>query len=373
MGFIDKVKKSEHLIDVLRIRKNLLNIALYNEDIKMLDLLITKESDANIRYTKGNTLLINASRNNNKDIAQLLINKGADINAKNEIGETAFFIALVYNNIDLVQLLIKKGIDVNEIDKYGYTPLMRVAKYGNSNITKALLKKTTSKDIVNLLLIRKNKIPLTNKEITDLRNSIMIDINATNKYGNTALMTALDKRNIKVAKLLIQKGANINIKNAQGYAAIDFAAHKRFLPDMLQLLIDKGADVNKKCNDGQSLLSKSFMKRNKKIIQILLENGAKVDTNSNELADMMLWTTKTNGDRETQLSIVNHLLKYKNAINIKDNNGNTPLDYAIKNTDFDIANAFVKKGASLNELNGQYTYNYIYQTLLITYKGLTNL
>lgn len=61
------------------------------------------------------------------------------------------------------------------------------------------------------------------------------DINAKDKYGDTALIRAvLFNRNSEVVKTLINAGADINAKNNEGKTALDFAMNyeiKRMLLD----------------------------------------------------------------------------------------------------------------------------------------------
>jgi hypothetical protein len=65
--------------------------------------------------------------------------------------------------------------------------------------------------------------------------------NSVNSDFNTALQQAADKNFIRVAELLIQKGAQIDSRDAGGDTPLLNAVKKR-LPDMVQLLLTHGAD-----------------------------------------------------------------------------------------------------------------------------------
>jgi ankyrin repeat protein len=54
-----------------------------------------------------------ACQNGHIDIVELLIDKGANVNIKNYKGRTGLFVVCLEGRIGLVKLLIDKGVDVN--------------------------------------------------------------------------------------------------------------------------------------------------------------------------------------------------------------------------------------------------------------------
>ena len=50
------------------------------------------------------------------------------------------------------------------------------------------------------------------------------NVNFQDKHGNTDLINAIFHKNIKIIKYLIEKGADINAKNEDGYTALDLAS-----------------------------------------------------------------------------------------------------------------------------------------------------
>ena len=69
------------------------------------------------------TALHDAAYYNRKEVVELLIGKGADVNMKREGGWTPFHDAARYGCKEIVELLIAHGADVNAKDKDGDTPL----------------------------------------------------------------------------------------------------------------------------------------------------------------------------------------------------------------------------------------------------------
>ncbi len=120
-----------------------------NNDYIAAKLYIKDGADLNEETESGESVLANALRNHcDFDIIKLLIDNNADIYDFDNEGVSIFDMAITYNNIEMVQYMIKQGIDVNETKrKSGFTPLMCASCYGRVEIVKILLEKGANKDI----------------------------------------------------------------------------------------------------------------------------------------------------------------------------------------------------------------------------------
>ena len=68
-----------------------------------------------------------------------------------------------------------------------------------------------------------------------------VDVNAKTRYGATALSYACDKGHVEVVKLLIERGANLNVKDTfYGEVPIGWALSRDHV-EIVKLLLDKGA------------------------------------------------------------------------------------------------------------------------------------
>ena len=63
--------------------------------------------------------------------------------------------------------------------------------------------------------------------------------------------------NVDTVKFLIDHGANVNVKTAQGYSALIYASRDGFL-DTVKYLIEKEAEVNSTTSFGYTALMVSF-------------------------------------------------------------------------------------------------------------------
>ena len=80
------------------------------------------------------------------------------------------------------------------------------------------------------------------------------DVNARNKYGDTAILCASFQRQLKCLYWLLQSGADVNIQNSEGYTPLMNATGNGDL-ECLTMLTNSGADVNLVNIDGDSALT----------------------------------------------------------------------------------------------------------------------
>jgi hypothetical protein len=155
--------------------------AIGENDIKRIEELLNEGVDVNIKQEENVlTPLIIASRDSTKDVIEFLLKRGADVNMKAKGGYTALMTASRTRSKDIIELLLNYGSDVNTRDVSQWTPLILATVY-NSN-----------PDIINLLLDRG------------------ADINAKTNNGVNALIAVIKTRpeDIDIIRLLLEHGAN---------------------------------------------------------------------------------------------------------------------------------------------------------------------
>ena len=105
---------------------------------------------------------------------------------------------------------------------------------------------------------------------------VMNCINAKNGYGYTALIDASKNGDLEKVKLLIENGANIEVKDNNGDTALILASYYRYL-EIIQYLVEKGANINATNDNGWTSLMYASKYGELETIKYLLENGADVN------------------------------------------------------------------------------------------------
>ena len=82
------------------------------------------------------------------------------------------------------------------------------------------------------------------------------------KYGHT-----------EIVKFLIEKGADIEDKNNNGYTPLIWTSSYGYT-EIIKFLVEKGADIEAKNNNGDTPLICAFENRRIEIIKFLIEKGA---------------------------------------------------------------------------------------------------
>ena len=114
---------------------------LNNNDFIGVKKYINNGADVSQTNESGESILACALRAGcDSELLMLLIESGADIFDFDDEGVSIFDMAITYNNIEMVEYLISKGLDINKTNrKSGFTSLMAAACYGRIDIAKLLL------------------------------------------------------------------------------------------------------------------------------------------------------------------------------------------------------------------------------------------
>lgn len=117
---------------------DLLRSAEYG-DLSSVRQALAAGADVNFRNDEGRSALIMASMSGSLNIVEFLLTRGADVSAKDHSGWTALLGASASGRYEVVELLLDNGADVNATDETGWTPLMWACSGGGDSSTAKLL------------------------------------------------------------------------------------------------------------------------------------------------------------------------------------------------------------------------------------------
>ncbi len=124
-----------------------------------------------------------------------------------------------------------------------------------------------------------NPLMLAVKEEKVLKVRLMIakgaDVNEIDKsyYSRTALHIAVETNNLKIANMLLNAGANVNVQDYYKLTPL-MTVKGNTSGEILRLLVQHGADVNNKNLNGRTALFEAVQYDNFEAVKALLEVGA---------------------------------------------------------------------------------------------------
>lgn len=161
------------------------------DDVKGVKASLAQGFSPNLTDEKGNPLLLLAIKDQSYGVIEVLLeSKGMDVDLSNKQGETPLMIASINGDLPLVKTLVSKNRA--QLDHIGWTPLHYACSKGHLEVAQYLI-----------------------------ANGAIVD--AISLGGTTPLMMAVQSGNEYLVKFLLDKGANLQLRNGLGYSAIDIA------------------------------------------------------------------------------------------------------------------------------------------------------
>lgn len=202
-----------------------LRVACGYNNVEVVRVLLQAGADPNARYFENWTLpmFIAADEDIDIEIFKMLLDAGADVNAKSEYSHTALGRCIQHSGrIDVVKLLLEAGAKINVPCPYGSD----FFEHGGGDALGSAVYKPA---IFNLILQYGG------------------DVNQND--GKLLREAAACGDSVRV-KMLLDAGANANIRDQQGITPLLAAAHSKRTSDasdvaeVINLLLDAGADPN---------------------------------------------------------------------------------------------------------------------------------
>lgn len=192
--------------------------AVLMDDLFEIESLLKQGANPNTFYTVDREhadlpILLGAFITRSSEAAELLIKAGADVNMATSDCENHVLHWLCDNGLSMnyVEQLIAAGADINISNCYGWTPLITAAYADNLDAIQALLRAKA-------------------------------DLNSQDHEGKTALIYAIYALNYESVKIIAEAGADLNLKTNNGISPL-WLASELGEHDIVELL---RSHINKK-------------------------------------------------------------------------------------------------------------------------------
>jgi ankyrin repeat protein len=213
------------LDDNLKNAISLLHIASLYDNDSATKLLLEKNANPDINLLDGSTPLHIACKTKHKRIIEILLEYKADTTICNKSGLAPIHIACENDDTNLVSILLEANPqNANILTKEKISPLHIAVLNNNIEPIKLLLEYGADINI---------------KTSKDKDTPLIIACKGTQK-----LFSSSNKKQ-KIALFLIERGADINLRNKASWQAIHYVS-KNANKDIMEALLSKGANINSK-------------------------------------------------------------------------------------------------------------------------------
>ena len=252
--------------------------------LDIVRLLLCHGANVDVCDDHRNTALHFAASDGRLEVARALLEHKADVNALNKDGLTPLHRTFKRARGDIVWLLLNHGADAKGHDESGNTLLHLAALTGDLELARISLERIADTinsqnddELTALLLALKRE----NLDVARLLLDHNADVNVRDKRGNTPLHVAVSTGNghLDICRILLNHNAEVNSQNHHGSTPLLIASERG--PELVQLFLDHNADPRARDGDGDTLLHCAALAGRLKVVRLLLERNADLNVEVN--------------------------------------------------------------------------------------------
>ncbi|MBI4027589.1 MAG: ankyrin repeat domain-containing protein [Verrucomicrobia bacterium] len=326
-----------------------LPLAIRGNHERIVHMLLARGADVNVADHDGLTPLHWAAQRGNTRIATLLITKGAAVNAKTEAGVNPLHLAALAESTNMVEFLLSNKAEPDIFVASGLGKADRVAQLLKSAPHLALVRDTNTWTALHWAAESSQtntaELLLAHGAEVNARTQWLNGPSGTypKEGGDVPLHFATKHEHTNMVAWLLAKGANVNAVGLKNETPLHVAVKNGHL-DIVEQLLAKGAKLNLRNDDDCTPLALAVEGGRKKITKLLLSR--KADVHETDLYGATL--LHRTGDKEIMKLLLAMDTEIKKAdIHTKNKSGRTPLDLAAVKGDTEIMELLLAKGAKL--------------------------
>ena len=308
------------------------------------------ENICNYQDGRGRTLLHLAAEKKLWSLAVFCVRSGADVNLVDTKLKTPLHYALTHTDArsDVVTLLISLQ-NINHQDNNGRTALHLVVLEQQWDVVPVLIQNGANVDMCDgwntTSLIYASKQPDVPPDIFKTLISSQ-NINTKVEDDRTALHLVLKMTSWKLVAVLVQLGADLNACDRWQETPLHEAVRQADVPLDVVIQLVTPQNINRQGNDNKTTLMQVINKKRWDLVDALVRYGADVNLRDNTIDTPLQYAL---GDSDVPLEIVTRLTSSEN-INTRVKDGRSALYLAIEINRWDLVPVLLECGADVNQV-----------------------
>ena len=297
-------------------------------DAAVVSYLLGRKFDLSAKDSNGNNALTLAILKKNKLITQKIIDRVVKQSKYASELRTALATAATNGNEVAIQQLMKAGVKPSYTGKVTQTP-PAMAVINNHETSALLLVGNLPRSNNHGKYLGKLLILATKGDMSELAKKLLTikpNLLFTDAQGRTALWHAVNAKNLSVAKLIVEAGANTN--------QMDDEQHSPFIRSimsgnkaMMAMLLASGGDLHSQTSSGNTPLMVAASLGKERLVSLLIKGGSDIrHRNKSSLTALMIAAA------EGQANIVKQLMDKGGNPARKSEEGKNAYDYADGNS-----------------------------------------
>lgn len=280
---------------------------------------LDKGLDCNARRAYNETLLLIAARGGYEAMIRTLLEFGANPGLMNNGGTTPLAAAVKNGRHSVAKLLLEKGLQLSSI-REAESLLLLAAENGAEHVVKRILEEwTIDVDLKN----NEDGAPLFwaafygHEAVVEILLKGQADPNCKLREGwhegYRPLHLATKDKKLRTFRALLEAGANPELSDDNGRAALSLAAERGWKPD-IDLLLRHHAEINMADKHNRTPLFWAVMNGHEAAVQALLDHGSNAATHVLTSANMTALSLARDLGRLNNASLLNgqgHALGHK--------------------------------------------------------------
>ncbi|KAF5292012.1 hypothetical protein FQA39_LY14129 [Lamprigera yunnana] len=244
-----------------------------------------------------------------KKIVESLLEYGLIVNLEDVNNPKLLHAVVEKGYLKIIEELLKYGANVNTLYNSDFTLLHSAAKNKQDEATMNAVLKITKLLLTNRANIKDSPELLkiaVKKECIEIVEALLLhgaDINAGDKYGNTALHFTALRESIdcfesltiedppihimgEIAELLLSKGANVDAQTKNGVTVLHIASEKGY-QEIIETILKFDANINSRDEYSRIALHIASQVGHVKVVATLLEYGSDINIMSRNILTLL--------------------------------------------------------------------------------------